>query len=183
MIRAFIAIEIPVFPGIKEFISDLEGSPVRIKTVEAGNLHITLRFLGDIGEEKADELGDALKRLENEESFSFYVKGAGAFPSVKNPKVVWAGIDDSGRLSEIQRKVEDICESLGLGRDKRSFSPHLTLGRVKERNPKGLRPIIERYRDRDFGTVEVMEIKLKKSVLTPRGPIYSDLALVNLRHP
>ena len=183
MLRAFIAIEIDAFQGLTDFITDLKRSPTRIKAVEAENLHITLRFLGDIEESKAEELAAALQSLEQHDTFSFEVKGAGAFPSVRNPKVVWAGIEEDGTLSDVQRKVENICENLGLGRDKRDFSPHLTVGRVKDRNPKGIRPVIEKYRDTRFGTVQVREIKLKKSVLTPQGPIYSDIYAAHLRHP
>jgi 2'-5' RNA ligase len=180
MMRAFIAVEIEVFSGIQDFVRDLKGCPARLKVVEPENMHITLRFLGDISEKKAADLSDALKILEKEPAFEFRVCSAGAFPNVKNPKVVWVGIEEDGRLSELQRKVEDVCEGLGLGREKREFSPHLTVARVKDRHPVGIRPVIERYRDAEFGTVRVNEIKLKKSTLTPEGPVYEDIAVFSL---
>ena len=182
MIRAFIAVEVPDFPAIRDFISELKKTPARLKAVEPENLHITLKFLGDIAEEKAAELGDALKSIDAN-SFSFELESAGAFPGAKNPKVIWAGVKEDGSLSSLQRGVEEICASLGFEREKREFSPHLTVGRVKDRNTKGIRPVVERYSEVYFGTVDVKEVKLKKSFLTPQGPIYSDMASVPLRHP
>ena len=180
-IRAFIAVEVDAFPGILDFVDELKKSPTRLKAVEPKNMHITLRFLGDIDDDKAEELSKSLRSLESEAVFSFEVSSAGAFPNMKNPKVIWAGIEEGGELSAIRRKVEDICEASGLERDKREFSPHLTLARVKDRKTKGIRPIIERYRGTYFGTVRVTEVKLKKSVLTPEGPVYSDIASIGLK--
>ncbi len=181
MIRAFIAVEVDAFSGITDFMDELKQSPTHLKTVEPENMHITLRFLGDISEDKAKELSNSLRALESESIFSFGVSSAGAFPSVKNPKVIWAGIEEGGELSAIRKKVEDICDASGMGRDRREFSPHLTLARVKDRKIRGIRPIIERYRDAYFGTVRVSEVKLKKSVLTPNGPVYSDIASIELK--
>ncbi len=182
MIRAFIAVEVPDFPAIRDFIGDLKKSPARLKAVEPENLHITLKFLGDIAEEKVVELADALKSIETP-AFYFELRSAGAFPDIRNPKVIWVGVKEDGSLSSLQREVEEICASLGFEREKREFSPHLTVVRLKDRNPKGIRPVVERYSEVHFGTVEVKEIKLKKSILTPQGPIYSDIASVTLRHP
>ena len=182
MIRAFIAVEVEAFPDIRAFMRDLKGTKARIKTVEPENLHITLKFLGDIEERKAEELADALESIETP-PLSFDIRSAGAFPDIRNPKVIWAGIEEDGSLSSLQKEVEEICASLGFERDKRRFSPHLTVGRVKDRNTKGIRPVVERYSDVHFGTVDVREIKLKRSVLTPQGPIYSDIASLPLRHP
>ena len=180
--RAFIAVEVPAFTGIADCIGELKGLDARIKTVEAGNLHLTLKFLGEISEERAERLAAALESIDVPQ-FSFELESAGAFPNLKNPKVIWAGVNDDGSLSSLQKQVEDICASLGFEREKREFSPHLTVGRVKDRNTRGIRPVVERYSGAHFGTVEVREIKLKRSVLTPQGPIYSDIASVPLRHP
>jgi len=175
MMRAFVAVEISnhdVISSIKKFQSEIN---FKAKPVEPQNLHFTLLFLGEISEEICQKIRLALKTIQFS-SFKIYFKGVGAFPKMKFPRVIWIGTDDVGgnSLLALARKVENVLSPLGFTSDK-PFKSHITIFRIK--NKVGdISKEMENFRSYEFGSQEISNIKLKQSVLTPQGPVYSDLA-------
>ncbi len=174
MMRTFVAIEISnndIINSIKKFQSEINiiASPVDPK-----NLHFTLQFLGEISEEISQKIIRALHKIEFS-SFSVNLKGVGAFPKPKFPRVIWVGtdIDGGNMLVQLSKKVEKVLEPLGFFSDK-SFKPHITVFRIKKK-VGDITKELDNQKTVDFGIQEVTNIKLKKSQLTPDGPIYSDL--------
>ncbi|WP_202319583.1 RNA 2',3'-cyclic phosphodiesterase [Archaeoglobus neptunius] len=171
--RLFVAVDLDddvrrnVTPVIEEF-SRLNG----IKAVEPENLHITLLFLGEVGESKVPAIEDSLSKI-SFEPFRISFEGMGAFPSVRAPRVIWIGVRDDGKLRELADSVHGNLKKLGFRRDK-EFSAHLTVARVKRKNP-GVSEIIEKWAKDRFGEMEVRDFKLKQSILKPQGPVYKDL--------
>ena len=172
--RTFVAIEISndtILESIEKIQTDIN---IDAKPVAAKNLHFTLQFLGEISEELAEKVSSALKKIEFT-SFDLTLKGVGAFPNPKNPRVVWIGTDEQGgdMLIEISKKVGAVLEPLGLISDK-PFKPHITIFRIKKRK-EDIRRKLEEVKEVEFGIQKICNIKLKKSQITPAGPIYSDL--------
>jgi 2'-5' RNA ligase len=168
---------------IHKAVERLRDGKADVKWVAAGNLHITLKFLGEADEETVARLEDLLPAIaERHHSFRIALRGVGLFPDRKRPRVVWIDIIDGDRLSEIQRDIENAVSSLGFEREDRPFSPHLTIGRI--RSPRGtssLLSAIEALKDKDFGNIEVNVVSLMKSDLKPTGAQYTTLAEFHLR--
>lgn len=172
--RLFLAINLD--NGIKGRINDLSkefSQAINAKFVEMENIHVTLFFLGEVVEEKAPRIVEALEGIEGR-SFEMELKGIGAFPSFNFIRVLWVGVE-KGReeVIELHSSIENRLKSLGFKSDK-SFVPHATFARVKSiKNREKLRLLIEKYREEEFGTQKVESFELMRSKLTPRGPIYS----------
>ena len=172
--RVFVAIEI----SNKEVINSIKKIQDKInidaKPVETKNFHFTLQFLGEISEEIKHKIIQALHTIEFS-SFSITLKGVGAFPRLKFPRVIWIGTDENGgnMLIQLSKKVEKVMEPLGFFSDK-PFKPHITIFRIKKKIGD-ITNELESQKVIDFGIQEISSIKLKKSELTSRGPIYSDL--------
>jgi len=149
-----------------------------IKWVPAENVHLTLKFLGDIKEDLTSEIEKELALIcMRHDVFSINIRGAGAFPNFKYPNVLWVGIDESEKLESLYRDIEDSMNELGFEKEDRRFSPHLTIGRVKDR--KGIEPVIKglyTFKDIFFGSIEVNKVLLMRSVLKPTGAEYSKIA-------
>ena len=174
MMRVFVAIEITnneVISSIKKF---QEGINIDAKPVELANLHFTLQFLGEISKEMTQKIIQSLQTIEFS-SFNVNLKEIGAFPKPKFPRVVWIGTDESGgnMLIQLSKKVEKMLEPLGFFSDK-PFKPHITVFRIKKKIGD-ISGELEDNKMVNFGIQNVSNIKLKKSVLSPNGPVYSDL--------
>ncbi len=145
--------------------------------VAPANLHVTLKFLGQIDEARAPAVADALRSASaRHRAFDLALRGLGAFPSPTRPRVLWAGLeDDAGALAALAAAIDACCGELGFPRETRPFAAHVTLGRVREptRRPQLgealARPV-------DFGRVAVARVSLMRSELSPRGARYSELA-------
>lgn len=182
--RAFVAIEVPdrVLDSLAAFQEEISTTGADIKLVERQNLHFTLKFLGEISEAQAagvqSRLGSlALKGAEVE------VNGAGAFPSPARARVVWAGVARE-HVSMVEPIAHEVIRSLeGIGeRDDRPFQAHITLGRVRsDRNMRQLGELLRTNSTRQFGTAMLSELKLKSSVLTPTGPVYTDIGAYRMK--
>ena len=178
--RTFVAVEISnndILNSIKKIQNkiDIEAKPVKLE-----NLHFTLQFLGEITDGISKKVIDALNTIEFS-SFKINLKGVGAFPKPKFPRVIWIGVDENGgnMLIQLAKKVEKVLEPLGFFPDK-PFKPHITIFRIK----KKVGDISKELDDQkmvDFGIQEITSFKLKKSELTSIGPIYSDLKEIKLR--
>lgn len=174
MMRVFVAIEITnneVINSIKKFQENIN---IDARPVELTNLHFTLQFLGEISNEMTQKIIQALQTIEFS-SFNVNLKEIGAFPKPKVPRVVWIGTDDNGgnMLIQLSKKVEKMLEPLGFFSDK-PFKPHITVFRIKKKIGD-ISGELEDNKMVNFGIQNVSNIKLKKSVLSPNGPIYSDL--------
>jgi len=180
--RGFIAIDIEAFPKTVDFVNEVRNSGANIKAVELKNIHITLKFLGETNENLIDEIEKIIKdSIEGIEPFEIELKGAGVFPNLNYMKVMWIGIEHGEKIGEISKKIDEQVSKLGFEREKRKFSAHLTIARIKSaKNKEKLQQIIEKYREAEFGKMKVESIKIKKSDLTPKGPIYTTLKDVKL---
>ncbi len=166
--RLFLAIDIP--EEIKEEISKFQGQLKMkgIKLVEKENLHITVKFLGEIDEETLKEILNLDLSIQ---PVKIKLKTLGTFPNSNYIRVIWIGVYNEN-LIEIFKEVDKKLSNLGFKREG-EYVPHLTIGRVKFiDNKKKLKDRIEKYKDVDFGEFEAQHIKLYKSTLTPNGPIY-----------
>jgi RNA 2',3'-cyclic 3'-phosphodiesterase len=136
--RLFVAIELPphIRKQIKDHIDHLraEFPEVRASWSREENLHLTLKFLGDVPVARVEELSRATERAARKVNpFELAIKGCGAFPPKGQPRVLWIGIEDhSGSLARLHRALEDECTASGFERDNRAFHPHLTLARLRE---------------------------------------------------
>jgi len=179
-VRCFVAVECDdeqVLSGFRDVGARLKATGADLKTVETENVHLTLKFLGEIPEARAMEVAEAIREI-HFQPFSFKVEEVGVFPSTSRPNVVWAGITDgTAELTKVFEDMDKRLSKLGFERERRRFSPHLTICRVRSgRNRAQLVAELAELRDMVFGSVKVDRITLKRSVLTRQGPIYSTLA-------
>lgn len=164
--RCFIAIELT--KELRQKIADVQQklAPENLKPVSAGNLHVTLKFLGEIDEKKAGEVAGKLNKLEFQK-FTLRVSGVGAFPTERYPRVVWVGCENL-ELSQLAQKITNALSGMNFEDEK--FTGHITIARVK--GDVELDKFFEENRDAEFGELAVSEFCLKKSVLGRDGPTY-----------
>jgi len=160
----------------------LKQTRADIKLVERDNLHFTVKFLGEIPERMVDEVDARLRDL-TLRRMEVDVRGLGAFPDARRPRVVWAGVapHDLADLSSSGQRVIDALEGVGES-DDRGFHPHITLARV--RSPRNVEALASLMRDssvKEFGRSAITTLKLKSSDLTPSGPTYRDVKEYNLQ--
>ena len=180
--RGFIAIDIKPTPKILEFKKEIEKTGTNVKLVNPENIHATIKFLGDTDEELVDQIENIMNDSVKEISlFAIKLKGAGAFPNQNYIKVIWIGIKNGQNIKTIANRIDERMSKLGFKKEKGGFSPHLTIGRVKTaKNKERLVKTIKNYADVEFGDFQIDCIKLKKSDLTPKGPIYTTIKEVKL---
>ena len=181
-IRAFIAIDIPVSQNVIEFINELKKTQINAKVVETENMHLTLKFLGDTDEGLIDEIEKIIKSsIINIQPFELILKNVGVFPNQNYIKVVWIGVENAELLKKIAETIDSNLNNLGYEKEKRSFSLHLTIARIKSaKNKERLIQLINKYENTEFQKIKVNKIILKKSFLTPKGPIYSNLKEIEI---
>ncbi len=178
MLRTFIAVELPEqFKPEIERIESVLDTP-GIKLVQPAQVHITLKFLGDISEDNVEPIASALSQI-NCKPFEARIKGVGIFPKPAYIRVIWLGAE--GNFEELHSEVERVLSAFKFEKDDK-FSPHATLARVKQLREKAM--LLEKIRKLegiDLGTMNVESITLKKSTLTPKGPIYETLREIKLQ--
>lgn len=167
-VRLFISVDVSVADALREAI----GTVSSIKGVRASRedqIHITLSFLGDTPSERIPGLITNLRSaLSGTEAFDVSLKGIGAFPNPKRPRVVWVGIDDGKEdLALLAGRVRDAVRKSRLKQDDKPFSPHVTIGRVQ--GPADVSELEKRYRDKVFSEFRVDSVRLMSSVLGPSG--------------
>ncbi len=177
-IRAFLAVDLDddLKPKINKIIREFKKTNANIKYVDLQNLHFTLKFFGDIDTDGIDLIAEKIEKvIADFDSFTIKIKGCGAFPNKNRIKVIWVGLDEDQILKELHDKLDKEFNSIGFDLDKK-FSSHLTIGRMRSGKAKDkVKNTLDSYDDIDIGTMEVNTIILKKSTLTPSGPIYEDL--------
>jgi 2'-5' RNA ligase len=179
IIRSFIAFDInseQVLNRLTEAQNIILKTGADLKLVEPQNIHITLRFLGDVTPSMVDKIDKEMQEIIFK-PFDVEIKGVGAFPNLKYARVVWAGIQEGEEeLSKVFAQLEPRLRSLGFAPDSKGFNPHLTIVRVRSnRNKMELAKCLGEMGAYEFGRVPANYLRLKRSVLTPRGPIYSTL--------
>jgi RNA 2',3'-cyclic 3'-phosphodiesterase len=178
-VRAFLAFEIEE-EAVKKKLIDTQTLAVKtgadLKPVEPENIHMTIRFLGDITLNMADKIYVETQKVQFK-PFPVQLLGIGVFPNLNFPRVLWAGIAQGAeQLQNIVNQIEPRLQSLGLTPDRNAFSPHITIARVRSaRNKADLAEFVTKNSKYDFGAVEARCLRLKRSELTPNGPIYSTL--------
>jgi len=174
MVRTFIAIDLA--PEVTERMRGpqgvLAGCRARLSVVKPGSIHITLKFLGEIDERTLGRVKEALSAIRFD-PFEITVAGVKGNPP-PSPRVIWCEVKDAGGCARLFELVERALAPLGIPREKRAYTPHATLARVKRFDPS-LLPPLKSLASEEFGSCPVRCIKLKKSTLTPAGPIYEDI--------
>ncbi|MBN2066424.1 MAG: RNA 2',3'-cyclic phosphodiesterase [Candidatus Thermoplasmatota archaeon] len=180
--RGFIAVEISPPPKLIEFMQAVKHSGAPVKLVEPHNIHITLKFLGDAEEPLIDDIDYVIRQATaSEHPFPIRLQGTGVFPNKNYIKVVWIGIEQGDPIARIAKTIDQHLVNLGFPTEKRPFSPHLTICRVKHgKNKDELLQAVEAYSTVLFSELMVSNICLKKSELTTQGPIYTTLKTVSL---
>ena len=174
MVRAFVALELS--SEIKEQLRTaqdvLRGCRARLTFVEPALIHITTKFLGEVADERIPAIMDALSTVRVTPFLATAQKIMVNNPS--RPHTVWCAIEDAGISGQVFQLIEDALFPLGFARETRRFTPHATVARVKSPDPS-LFAAINQLDNREYGSCMISGIKLKKSTLTPQGPVYEDL--------
>jgi 2'-5' RNA ligase len=185
LLRSFLAIELPatILHRIGEVQRDLKSSKADVRWVSPEHIHLTLKFFGNIEESRIDPIVKAIEEpIRGTSPISITIRGIGAFPGLKNPRVIWMGLSDERKeLIPFQNRLEKELEKIGFQSEDRPFHPHLTLGRMRSNRGKDeLVRGMDRYREETFGNFQVERVVLFKSDLTPKGAIYTALREVRL---
>ena len=185
MIRAFLAIDLPgSLPlGLAQVQGKLKESGADVRWVPMGNIHLTLKFFGNIPEADVEAIAAAAREAAARQApFTLQATEPGAFPSVKAPRVVWLGLGgDVLPLSQFYSRLEKAFAALGHLPEDRAFHPHLTLGRVK--SPQGrerLARLLQNLPPMQWPPFQVKEVILFRSQLSPQGSTYTPLKVIPL---
>jgi len=188
-LRTFIAINVP--PAVLDTITRIQNRfkslGLHASWVKPGNIHLTLKFLGDTDPDRISGIQNKLtETLAPFEPFRLSLDSAGVFPDTKNPRILWVGLKDGdGTLKVLQTAIEKALESVGFPVEQRPYSPHLTLARIRSpwgiKSPKGKKELKDELdalnlQGIDHRPFEVGDIHLYESQLTPKGSIYTVLA-------
>ena len=185
--RLFIAIELPAetqsaLANVQRALSPLAA----VRWTNTANIHLTLQFLGDTDTALIPALSAALaETVAAVPVFSLSLATVGAFPNLKRPRIIWAGVGTSAALTALHRAVTTATATVNIPADKKPFKPHLTIGRVRNRARGGdfraIAAAVSRENIGEIATVRVAHISLIRSQLTRRGPIYTPLAEFQLQ--
>lgn len=181
--RAFISVDLARIQEVEDLIASLKTADPTLKVVDPGQIHITLKFLGETPESRVPAIVEAMKgAAQGIDPFMVSLKGVGAFPSKNRMRVIWVGMNDTMPMGTIATRLDESLAEQGFERERRPFAPHLTVARAKvESSNPTVRQIIDNSNQNDFGSIFVDRIRLKKSVLTQCGPQYSTVEEVLLR--
>jgi len=185
MVRTFICIEIPasITGQIDRLQKHLRQFEAHVSWTKPSNIHLTLKFLGDVETARIELVSKAVERAASGiDSFEIEIGGTGCFPSPRSPKVLWVGISSVPEpLRKLYAKIEEELEREGFSREKRKFSPHLTIGRI--RAPQNAVRIAEALISSGFQleSFKATEIIVMRSDLKPTGSVYTRQAVVRFQ--
>ncbi|MDR2698457.1 MAG: RNA 2',3'-cyclic phosphodiesterase [Candidatus Methanoplasma sp.] len=168
-IRSFVSFKIPEMPAVTDAQEKLRGTPGVSVPKE---VHLTLRFLGDVEQKKIGKLSERMRSLEGYEAFGVSLKGIGAFPNNKDPRVVWIGAELGDPFPSILSDLDGMLGSLSIKYDKKPFKAHVTIGRVRTPS-RSLTEFLDGGRGLEAGSFVCSEIFLMSSDLTPKGAVHS----------
>lgn len=179
--RTFIAVEIDERTAARAatIIEQLRTAGADVNWVSPRNLHLTLKFLGDVPNELLPAVIEAVQEAARRvPPFTLEVRGVGAFPQLDRPRTVWLGVGQGGReMQRLAQAIEQSLRPLGFAPEARGFTAHLTIGRVRRPSAalRALAELMRRHSEQAVGTVAVEQVAAVASTLTPRGPIYEAL--------
>ncbi len=184
-VRTFLALPLdePIVRRLAEAQAALAAVAAHIRWVEPQNLHLTVKFLGDVENDRLSDVCEVAEEIASQsDPFEITVRGLVPAPPSGSMRMVWVGVEEpTARLERMQGLLEEAYAGLGFKMENRRFHPHLTLGRVKSgQNVQRLRAAVEEFARTDFGVQPVEEIVVFSSRLTPEGPIYSPLKKAEL---
>jgi 2'-5' RNA ligase len=174
--RLFVALEIPstVRENLADLLRSLRAVSPQTRWVRLENLHVTLKFIGEVPEAKSSAIRSALSGVRSDQPVTLDFRGLGFFPNEKHPGVFWVGIEAPLNLKTLVAEIENSMEKLGIPREKRPFSPHLTLARFEPpRLAEQLRASIQEHAARDFGSLRTNQFHLIESKLKPSSAEYT----------
>lgn len=181
-IRTFVAVEIDaaITGRAVEVIDKLRSVPVDVKWVEPENMHLTVKFLGDVDISDTYEVCKAVTRaVKDVEPFDLEIRGVGAFPNIQRPRTIWfGGGEGEQQMADLANRLDNELFKVGFRKEGRRFQTHLTLGRVHtERGPAlaDLSRLLEEYVDLEVGSTPIDEVIIFSSTLTRTGPVYDPL--------
>ena len=187
-IRCFVALNLP--PELKGRLAELEArlkeARADVSWVKPENIHLTLKFLGGVEETRIPLIKRTIQEgLRGEGPLVLSLAGLGVFPNPRSPRVIWVGVEgDTERMQKLQKRLEQALEEVGFPREARSFSPHMTLGRMRSRQgTAGLMELVERLGEYRAGSIQAESIELMRSQLHPAGAIYTILESFPLSAP
>jgi 2'-5' RNA ligase len=183
-VRLFVALEIPaaVRDNLTAQVAELRELSAKVadkrpRWVRPENLHVTLKFIGEVAPTKLAGIRDALSAIRSDAPVEIKFRGLGFFPNEQHPRVLWAGLDASANLPPLAGDIDGALETQGIALERRPFTPHLTLARIE---PPGLheklRAAIQKNGAREFGSFQTREFYLIESKLKPSGAEYTTLA-------
>jgi 2'-5' RNA ligase len=177
--RAFIAIDLPeeIRGALSRQQAELRAASPDARWTRPEGIHLTLKFLGEISDDKVSKVAEALSGCAPFVKLSVEVRGFGFFPDARRPKVFWAGVKAPPDLLRLAEEVEVAMDKTGFAREQRAYSPHLTLARFKIPKPQPrLKALVDRQGETSLGQFEVSEFFLFESRLSPHGAEYRKLA-------
>lgn len=177
--RLFVALEltVEVRARIAELIEKLKQLDSSWKWTRSENLHITLKFLGEVPEGKVETVSAALREVIFSGALELNFRGLGFFPNERRPRVLWMGIHAPAALPALAASIDSALERVGVAREERAYTPHLTLARSKEgRVSHGLREALAEAANRDFGKIAATAFQMVRSELKSTGAEYTTLA-------
>jgi len=178
-VRSFVSIDLDdqqILSRVGSILSSLQAMGGDLKPVERENIHLTLKFLGNVSSSRLSEVETSLYQLAFP-VFSTEIKGAGAFPNLNHMTVIWVGVNEGwSQVEQIYEQVEKLLSPLGFRKENRPFSPHITIARVRSsRKREEMANFLQHLNDESFGSFTVAKVRLKKSILSSSGPKYSTL--------
>lgn len=177
--RLFIALDIPgeIRSRLAEYVDRVCSYAPQARWARVEGLHVTLKFIGEVKDPKVEEIKAALATVKSPQ-FEVTFANIGFFPTLKSPRVFWAGVQSSDDLAALAGRIDEEMERLGIAAEERAFSPHLTLARAGTRDPhslKALAPLLTAEPAPQFGTMTAREFWLYRSQLGPGGSTYTKL--------
>lgn len=175
--RTFIAVDVPCQDELRGLLRQLSLLGSAVKPVEREKLHITLKFLGETPVDDVSRIAEVLQRaVAGRKPFEMELRGLGAFPRPERPSVLWTGLQGAEALQPVVQTLETELVSLGFPPERRAFTPHLTLARIRRKPPAGFFELFEKYRERSFGRVLVRSVRHYRSELHSAGARYTLLS-------
>ncbi len=185
MKRTFIAVKINPGNKMQEIIKEFRKvlSYEKIKWVDLINLHITLSFLGDTGEDMVEVISEKVEEVTHlTEPFDLIFRGMGVFKNIRYPKVLWIGTEQNPTIGLIKKALDDELERIGFPKEERDFRSHLTIARIKWiKNRNIFEDLLKKYEDEYFQKFRIEHLIFYESILKPEGPEYIELNKVKLR--
>lgn len=178
MARLFVAVDLP--PGHSAAFQKLQDPDLQARWTPPDQYHVTLRFLGDVDEQRTEQLTSRLADIDLP-SFQLGGEGLDVFPSKQRPHVLVAHVNEEPGLMALQEFVDDLAVEMGFAEDPKPFNPHVTLGRVKKAAPREVRAFLKKHADFSIDPFVATEYRLYESTLSPDGSAHTVLREYGLR--